>query len=276
MSDAWISDLEVLEAKRAVFFSAGSGGLRVVSDWDRTLTYPQTAMGVNTTSYLAIVHGGYLGDGYRVEMEKLYVKYRGAELDANLAEVEKLRLMNEWWRVAFEMLKRFGLTYEMVQDVGQRDGMVLRDGAAEFFQTLDHARIPLQIVSAGLGDVIVAFLRARQLKLTNMDVVANWITFGEEGQAVGFGEPVIHSANKTRLVDIDRLDNRSCVLLLGDTLEDAEMVADFDGGTIIRIGFLNGDTEGRRAEFAESYDVVVGGNGDFEYVNKLMKGWLGE
>ncbi|MFT5369691.1 MAG: HAD superfamily hydrolase (TIGR01544 family) [Candidatus Latescibacterota bacterium] len=256
------------------FCSVGADGICVVSDWDRTLTYPKTADGQETTSYLVIVHGGYLGDGYRDEMARLYVKYRSMELATDVAEVDKLRSMNAWWVAAFELLKAFGLTREMIQDVGTRDVMVLRDGAEKFFQALDGGHIPLQVVSAGLGDVIVAFLEARGLKRDHMDVVANWLQFDEQGLVTGCGEPVIHSANKTQLVDVGQLGDRTCVLLLGDTLEDADMVTNFEGGTVIRVGFLNEDTQADRAAFAAQYDVVIENNGDFGYVNDLLSSWI--
>ncbi|MBT5829632.1 MAG: hypothetical protein HOH77_05485 [Candidatus Latescibacteria bacterium] len=274
MNDVWIADLDVFREKKDQFCSVGKDGICVVSDWDRTLTYPKKANGEETTSYLAIVHGGYLGDGYREEMARLYVKYRGAELATDMGEADKLRLMNEWWTAAFELLRDFGLTREMIQDVGARDAMVLREGVVDFFLAMNVGLVPLNIVSAGLGDVIVAFLEARSLKLDCVDVVANWLRFGEGGEVVGCNTSVIHSANKTCLIGVDQLGKRSCVLVLGDTLEDAEMVTDFDGGTVIRVGFLNADTIDKRDEFGKIYDVVIGGNGGFEYVNTLVTGWM--
>ena len=63
------------------------------------------------------------------------------------------------------------------------------------------------------------------------------------------------------------------MLLLGDTLEDAEMVPDFEGGTVLRVGFLNGDTAQHHDAFAQVYEMVIGDTGDFEPVNALLKGW---
>lgn len=274
MNDVWINQADVFQKKQNHFCSAGRNGICVVSDWDRTLTYPKTADGQETTSYLAIVHGGYLGGAYKEAMAQLYVKYRGVELATDMAEDEKLALMNEWWMSAFELLKKFGLTREMVQDSGQQDLMVLREGVTDFFQTLAEVQVPLEIVSAGLGDVIEAFLGARNLKLGHVDVVANGLQFDEGGAVIGCGEPIIHSANKTQLVDRKKLGDRPCVLLLGDTLEDAEMVADFDGGMVIRVGLLNADTVNKKDEFGRVYDVVIDDGGDFKYVNALVREWI--
>lgn len=270
MADVWVSD--GFEKKMHAFRSAGLDGVCVVSDWDRTLTYPKTADGQDTTSYLAIVHGGYLGDGYRDEMARLYVKYRGAELDHTLPEADKLRLMDEWWMAALGLLEDYGLTRAMLEDVSRQDVMILREGAVEFFNLLNAKHIPLQIVSAGLGDVIAMFLQARSLKRDNVHLIANWLQFDDAGRVMGCMQPVIHSANKTHLIDVQNLD-RTCVLLLGDTLEDAEMVPNFEGGTVLRVGFLNGDTAEQHSEFAKVYDVVIGGVGDFSYVNGLLEVW---
>jgi HAD superfamily hydrolase (TIGR01544 family) len=275
MADVWIADAGVFEQKMATFRLVGAEGICVVSDWDRTLTQPKMANGQDTTSYLAIVHGGYLGDAYRDEMARLYVKYRGVELATDISEADKLRSMDAWWMAAFELLRGFGLTREMILDVGAREMMVLREQVDVFFRLLDQMQVPLHIVSAGLGDVITAFLDARALHFVHLDVIANWMRFGEKGEVVGFSEPVIHSANKTQLVDRERLGDRVCVLLLGDTLEDAEMVKDFEGGTVIRVGFLNGDTEPMYDAFANVFDVVVGTDGRFDCVNDMVNNWLG-
>jgi len=270
MADVWVSD--AFNKKMAAFQNAELGDVCVVSDWDRTLTYPKTANGQDTTSYLAIVHGGYLGDGYRDEMAKLYVKYRGAELDSSICEADKLRLMDEWWMAALGLLEDYGLTRAMLEDVSKQDVMVLRKGVVDFLRMLNEKHTPLQIVSAGLGDVIVSFLEARSLMLNNMHLIANWLQFDGEGRVIGCKKPVIHSANKTHLIDVQSL-GKTCVLLLGDTLEDAEMVPDFEGGTVLRVGFLNDETEEKRQEFAQVYDMVIGGNGDFEPVNALVNAW---
>ena len=114
MVDGRTSDAAVFEQKMTVFRMAGAEGICVVSDWDRTLTHPKMANGQDTTSYLAIVHGGYLGDAYCDEMARLYVKYRGVELATDISEADKLRSMDAWWMAAFELLRDFGLTREMI------------------------------------------------------------------------------------------------------------------------------------------------------------------
>lgn len=227
----------------------------VVSDWDRTLTRAQMPDGRDTSSYLAIVHGGYLGEAYREEMARLYARYRWMELATDIPVGEKARAMHDWGAAAFDLLKHYGLTREMIADVCRRELMALREGAAEFLRTLSDRAIPLHILSAGIGDVIEGFLAHRGLLTPNVRVTANRLVFDATGRVAGFEEPVIHSLNKRMGGGL----TKDCgVLLLGDALEDAAMVSNAACKTIFRIGFLNADTESQRDAYLNVYDAVMG------------------
>ena len=113
--------------------------------------------------------------------------------------------------------------------------MRLRDGAIDFFNILADREIPLLILSAGIGNVISKFLNLRALLTSNVTVTANKLIFDAHGIVAGFCEPVIHSFNKARHASTPQ----GYVLLLGDTIEDAQMVNDADATHVIRMGFLN-------------------------------------
>ena len=264
MNQVLFSHAEKFEEKVAFFQHAGFENLCVVSDWDRTMTYPHTHDGKPTTSYLVIVHGNYLGEPYRVEMERLYQRYRWVEVDTALPPIEKSKYMHNWWADAFDLLHQFDLTLDMVEDIARQDFMVLRNGALDFFNMLLKWHIPLDIVSAGLGDVIDGFLMHRGLLTPNVCVTANRLTFDGDGCVMGFEEPVIHSLNKQ--MDAGATGGH-CVLLMGDTLEDAAVVSDQDCEAVIRVGFLNAETQIHRDAYLSVYDVVV--DGDLRYVHDL-------
>lgn len=258
---------EILNRKMASFQRAET--FCVVSDWDRTLTRAQTPDGRDTSSYLAIVHGGYLGDAYREEMARLYARYRWVELATDIPVEEKARAMRDWGAAAFDLLKRYGLTREMIADACRRDLLALRAGAADFLCALADRCISLHILSAGIGDVIEGFLSQRGLLTSNVRVTANRLVFDGKGRVSGVAAPMIHGLNKQMAGSATK---DRCVLLLGDALEDAAMVADADCEAAIRIGFLNGDTEARRDAYLGVYDVVT--HGDFAGVNDLMAALL--
>ena len=89
------------------------------------------------------------------------------------------------------------------------------------------------------------------------------------GCVSGFREPIIHTLNKDEWNGQIEAE-RNCVLLLGDTLEDARMASDTADQTVIRVGVLNGDTEANRDAFLSIYDAVICDAGDLVYVKDLL------
>ena len=241
--------------------------LCVVSDWDRTLTKARTEDGQDATSYSAIAHGAYLGEAYRIEMDRLYARYRPIEISQTISHREKQQAMRDWWMAALAMMRKYGLTEEMIEDIAMRDFMRLRDGAIVFFNTLADRDIPLFILSAGIGNVISKFLNVRSLLTSNVTVTANKLIFDTHGAVTGFCEPVIHSFNKARHASTPR----GYVLLLGDTIEDAQMVNDTDADCVIRVGFLNEAVEENRAAYQRAYDIVICNDASMAPVIELLE-----
>ena len=64
---------------------------------------------------------------------------------------------------------------------------------------------------------------------------------------------------------------RRNVLLLGNGLNDLDMVEGFDYDNLISVGFL-GDSDGKKVEdFKSKYDVVILDDGSFSFVNEFMR-----
>lgn len=262
-----IADPLALRDKIAQFQSAGIERVCVVSDWDRTLTIARTSDGRDATSYSAIVHGAYLGAVYRREMDRLYARYRPIEVSRTISDREKQNAMRAWWLAAVAMMQQHGLTAAMIADLAARDLIRLRDGAINFLGMLSRSGISLFILSAGLGNVISQFLKVRALLTQNVTVTANQLLFDAHGTVAGFCEPVIHSLNKAR----HAIDAQGCVLLLGDTLEDAQMVNTADLDCIIRVGFLNESVAENRAEYLRVYDMVICHDAPMTAATELLK-----
>ena len=241
--------------------------LCVVSDWDRTLTKARTEDGQDATSYSAIAHGAYLGEAYCVEMDCLYARYRPIEISQTISHRKKQKAMREWWMAALEMMQQYGLTEEMIEDIATQDFMRLRNSAIDFFNILADRDIPLLILSAGIGNVISKFLKIRSLLSSNVTITANKLIFDTHGAVTGFCEPVIHSFNKARHASIPR----SYVLLLGDTVEDAQMVNDADADSVIRVGFLNEAVTENCAAYQRAYDVIICNDASIAPVIELLK-----
>lgn len=244
--------------------------LCVVSDWDRTLTKARTEDGQDATSYSVITHGAYLGDAYRVEMDRLYARYRPLEISQTISHRKKQKAMHDWWMAALKMMQKYGLTKEIIEDIAIRDLMRLRDGSIDLFKILADREIPLSILSAGIGNVISKFLKVRSLLTSNVTITANKLIFDTHGAVAGFCEPVIHSFNKARHASTPR----GCVLLLGDTIEDAQMVDNADADCVIRVGFLNEAIVENSATYLCAYDIVICNDASMAPVIELLRGSL--
>ena len=268
MDHVLIADQAALQDKIAQLKSQTKNEqLCVVSDWDRTLTKARTEDGQDATSYSAIAHGAYLGEAYRVEMDRLYARYRPIEISQTISHRKKQKAMRDWWAAALAMMQKYGLTEDIIEDIAAREFMRLRDSATDFFNILADRDIPLLILSAGIGNVISKFLKVRALLTSNVTVTANKLIFDTQGVVAGFCEPVIHSFNKARHAS----NPQGCVLLLGDTIEDAQMVTDADADCVIRMGFLNEAVEENRAAYLRAYDIVICNDASMKPVIKLLR-----
>ncbi len=267
MDHVLIADQVALQDKIAQLKSQTKNEqLCVVSDWDRTLTKARTEDGQDATSYSAIAHGAYLGEAYRIEMDRLYAQYRPIEISQNISHREKQKAMRDWWTAALAMMQKYGLTEEVIEDIAIRDFMRLRDGSIDLFKILADREIPLLILSAGIGNVIAKYLKVRALLTSNVAITANKLIF-EQGAVAGFCKPIIHSFNKAR----HAITPQGCVLLIGDTIEDAQMVNDAQANCIIRVGFLNESVEENSATYLRAYDVVICNDASMVPVIELLE-----
>jgi hypothetical protein len=91
------------------------------------------------------------------------------------------------------------------------------------------------------------------------------------------GQPIIHSANKDEAVAKDypeifkTIKNRKNVILLGDSLDDPDMVEGFDYENLLKIGFWNDRTKEREKAYRKRYDVLVLNDASLDFVNRFLR-----
>jgi 5'-nucleotidase len=129
--------------------------------------------------------------------------------------------------------------------------------------------------------MLIEYLKQNRLMTKNVYVVSNRYKFDSKGRAIKIQEPIIHTFNKTEITlenypVFDVVKSRKNVLLLGDSLGDVGMIEGFDYDNLIKIGFLNDSEEGSPDEFQANYDVVITGDQNFGFVNKLIKEMFGK
>lgn len=268
---------ETIHAIRA----AGVQRFHVLADFDRTLTRAYIDGVKAPPSVLAQVREGkYLTPDYAPQAHALFDKYAPLEKDQNLSFEERKAKMHEWWTAHFKLLVRSGFDKATIAQIVATRTIRFREGMEEFMQFLHQHHIPLVIMSAGPGDMITEHLRVENFLTDNVHVVANLYDWDDHGKAIKIREPIIHSLNKSDIAlrtfpVFKEIEQRKTVLLLGDSIGDAAMIHGFEYDNLIKVAFLNQDTEKETATFAENFDVVLPGDPSMQAVNEMLENMFG-
>jgi len=272
------SNKEDFLEKKQKFVSGGVNNLHVLSDFDRTLT-KAFVNGKKIPSIISELRNGhYISADYATRSTKLAEIYAPIELDPKIPLDEKREKMNEWWTKHFKLLIEVGLKLEHIKDVVSKGRIQFREFSLDFFDMLNKNNIPLVIISsAGLGGESIRMVFEKENKMSsNIHIISNYLEFNEKGVCVGIREPIIHVLNKKEvsvkgLPVYEDLLKRKNVLLFGDGLGDVEMIEGFPYDNLIKIGFLDEMVEESLKDYKKAFDVVIIGDGDFSFINDLLK-----
>lgn len=237
----------------------------VVSDFDRTIT-----SGISTNSWCVLDENESVCEEYKQEMEALQDHYHVIEIDPDVPDDIKHKEMQDWWNKHLDLFIKYKFTEDLFHKTSSdKSVMELRKGFKEFLSFLKERNIPLVIISAGLTNVIKAFLIEHEIDLDNIYIISNEIYF-ENGVAKGIAHEIIHSMNKSE-VSLpkelqEELKTRRNVLLFGDNLKDIHMVDKENHDKILNIGFVNETNKKYTEDFFEIYDIILDEDEDFNTV----------
>lgn len=246
--------------------------LYVVADFDRTIT-----AGSSLTSWSVLADTDLVPEEYSVERHRLYDIYRPIEVDNSLPFDYRMKMMSEWFRAHIELFVKYKMTEEVFEKAAtDLRVMEFRTGAQEFLTFLWKNKIPLIIISAGIGNFIEAFLKKYDCYFDNIYVSSNKILF-KNGVAVGVGENIIHSFNKNEVslpLEIsNKLKGRNQVLLLGDQTSDLNMVDKNSHDSVITIGFEPDDPNdpcNSLEDFQAGFDIVCEPHENYNDLKKVL------
>jgi len=273
-----ISNPKQLQKSKKAISEGGTDKLHIIADFDKTLT---TAF-VNDKKMPSIISilrdGNYLTPDYGSKANKLYNKYHPIEIDPKIPLEEKKEAMYEWWTIHFDLLIKSGLNKNDLKKVVESRKAKLRPGFTEFIDFLRTHNIPLVIMSSGGlgGDAISMYLKKEGKLYNNIHIISNSYEWDKNNNAIAVKPPIIHIMNKgeTMIQDFpvfDEIKDRKNVLLLGDSLGDVGMIEGFGYENLIKIGFLNENTEESLEYYKQNYDVVILNDSSMDYVNDLLK-----
>ncbi|MBI4117554.1 MAG: haloacid dehalogenase-like hydrolase [Parcubacteria group bacterium] len=257
--------------------SAGLDHFYVLTDFDRTLTYGAVD-GVKTPSIISMLRdGNHLTPDYARKAHELFEKYHPFEANLPIPFEERKSAMKEWWQKHNELLIASGLRKVDLLDIVKNGKLKFREGVSDFLDRLHEKNIPLIIISAsGCGDAIAMMFEKIGKRYANIYFITNRFVWDQAGIAVRTRGEIIHSFNKDEAVienvpEIKKIiEDRKNVLLLGDSVSDLAMLKGRSHNTILKIGFLNTHYDEDKTEYERNFDVLLEGDGDFDFVNELM------
>ena len=237
----------------------------VVSDFDRTIT-----SGISTNSWCVLDENKSVCEGYKQEMEALQNHYHKIEIDPDVPDDIKFKEMTDWWNKHLDLFIKYQFTEDLFHKTSSdKSVMELRKGFKRFLKLLKERNVPLVIISAGLTNVIKAFLIEHEIDLDNIYIISNEIYF-ENGIAKGIAHDIIHSMNKSEVSLPSELKEelkiRRNVLLFGDNLKDYLMVDKENHDDVLEIAFVNEGNKKYTEDFFENYDIILDENEDFDTV----------
>ena len=242
----------------------------IVMDFDRTIT-----CGDSETSWGILSKTNLLPPEYIKSRQELFSYYHPIELDYNIKVDKKNILMKEWYQKHIDLLIKYQLQESMIEKCILETNLIkLRDGVKDFFYKMNERKIPIIIMSAGIGNIIEEVLKVNNVFLDNIFIVSNFLTF-TNGYASSIKSNIIHSLNKNTInlpPEINKLiENKQNVILFGDLLDDIKMVPQDNNKQILKIGFLNENIEENKELYQKYFDIVCDKDSNYFDIMKQIK-----
>ncbi len=276
MKNIIIANLKEFERKKQEFKKQGKKGFHVVSDFDSTLT-KGFVDGERVHSTFEIVRKeGYLAKEYVKKSYALYDIYHPIEINPDISPEEKDKKMLEWWKKHLQLMIDYGMNDDIIKEMVKSCKINLRGGFYEFISLLKDNKVPLLILSAGMGNVIKEFMESKSLLYSNTHIISNFYEFDKNKKVTGFKSKIVHAFNKSEVQVKDtpyheQIVQRKNVILLGDSPGDLHMAEGMDHDNIIKIGFLNEEIDNLLDFYKESFDVVIVDDGPMDFINELLR-----
>ena len=291
---------KIAEQKIALFKSFDTNTIKVVADFDGTLSYGRRDDGKRNTSISVLRDGGYLPASYDAEAHALHDHYHTIEIDHTLSHEYRYKMMQEWWDRHNEIIIKYDLNKDILEKAGRSHYVKLRHGLKSLLEILKAKNIDIYIFSAGKRELIYYTLleefknkndtnNKENISFDESHIISNYFIYDKDGKVIDYNRPQITSFNKDESVITNnkfKLENekdskdsysnirdkymgRRNVILIGDGEGDVNMVDEKNCDHILRIGFFNMKVEEahyaeRLAHFQNIYDIVITGDGSID------------
>jgi len=276
-----MADRRKVEDKVEKIVKGGPDNLQFVVDFDYTLSRSHKAGKPVDCSWGVLENYHQLPSSYHEKVQAIKAKYYPIELDLTVSLEDKIPIMIQWYREANELLAESGVERDWFPKMVAESNCELRDFTDLMMNQLAENKVPVLVLSAGLGDMVKEILSHFNVFHENTLVVSNFLDFDEAGKVVGLKnkDRMIHMFNKSESAlkgaQAEHLQTRKNVVLLGDSLGDLKMA---DGvknpDVVLTVGFLNKKIEDNLAAYKEAFDVVLVDDQTMDFPNAILSDML--
>ncbi len=252
--------------------------LHILADFDRTLT-KGFYKGKKVSSIASFLYqGDYLCKEYQEKAQLLFDHYYPIEQNPSIDRSTKKEAMQQWRSKHLDLMIEYKLSKNDIIGIIQEEALQLRNGYEYFFDIINRQTIPLVIMSAsGIGyDAIDVFFQHKNIDQTHITIISNQFMWDEKGYAIGREEPVIHSLNKSETTIqqfpelYEKVQDRTNVILMWDSLHDREMIDGFVYDNLITIGRCHSDDAHTKKHYCNLFDIVVFDDWPLGIVNDII------
>lgn len=242
--------------------------IHILTDFDYTITSQSSI-----TSWHILAQSNLMPASYVEERQKLYEFYRPLELDETLSLEEKNQYMSDWWEKHMNLLIKYKVTEDIINEAVKNPKIFkFRPGAKKFLKLCEKKKIPVIIISAGIGNFIEQFLINNNCNYDNIYIVSNFLEF-KNNVVTGMKETIIHSLNKNEAALSNEIKevikNRQNIILLGDNTQDVKMARDESRENALKIGFLDEKVEENKPYYEKYFDIICTDSSYNELLNIL-------
>lgn len=221
---------------------------------------------------------GILSDRFAECAKKDFAHYFAIEHNPDISHEEKVIQMENWWKSQFKNLQDEPLTLTHLKQMMNWEGLQLRRGWRELMDFCKDNNIPFVFLSSsGLGaDAIKIFLEKQELMTPNVKIVSNQLTWDSSGVMTGYKEPIMHSfVDKENFLIESGIRIPSKVIVIGNSLGDANMVRDIKNRKVCRFGICQKKPNDDYKVFSENWKrfekVFYTVLGDEEKINPIIR-----
>ena len=234
----------------------------VLSDFDRTLT-----AGGSKNIWRVIYSSNLLRDSFRKAYDEIHDKFPN---EGESVEIKQQNYINRF-REYFKLLETHNLSEQIIKESVKQTDIKLRNGASGFLNKMYENNIPVVIISCGLKNIIIEYLKHNNIYFDNIYVHANYMDLnGVEKNNIYDVTPYNKDSVKLPLEIANKVKDKKYKLLFGDILNDIKMVQLEELEATITTGFLDKDIESNLDKYKEQFDIVLTDRASFDQIEEIL------